>query len=147
MKTSHAALALGGAAAIGLSLFLLSRKAAAKEQALEAFSVNVDCTVIKVLNEDAAKTAAVSAALAVGIDPSGNAVEKLREIAKVLLPTCPWGSKAEDLIAFEVPGRGRYTWSQIKDYVGSETTVAGFRKLIGQAAVEPTAAAFLLEAL
>lgn len=132
---------------VGLGLFFASRPAAAKNAAKDAFVVSPGCETIKVVDETQAKASAIAAALSVGLNPSANAIATLREIAKVILPTCPWGSAKENDIVFQVPGRGSYTWVQIQDFVGTETTVADFRKYIGEAFAEPTAAEFLLQAL
>lgn len=132
---------------VGLALFFTTRKAAAKNAAKDAFVVSPGCETIKVIDETQAKASAVAAALTVGLNPSANAIATLREIAQVVLPTCPWGSAKENEIVFQVPGRGSYTWEQLQDFVGTETTVADFRKYIGEAFSEPTAAEFLLQAL
>jgi hypothetical protein len=128
MKTSS--LILGATAVFGVTaaIFIFSRPAAARDKARKAFTVDMDCGSILVLDEELAKGAFVAAAIAVAPTPDSSAIEALKAICSFMFPQCDW-TNPPDGRTF-VRGNGQHiTWGDLKSAVG-ERTVADVKSIV-----------------
>lgn len=107
--------------------FLLTRKAAAKAKAKEAFTVDGNCGGILVLDEEKAKSALLAAAIAVAPTPDSSAIATLRQILAFMFPQCVWEPVPPDRTF--IHGAQSLKWSDIEALVG-DRTVAELRELL-----------------
>lgn len=118
------AIALG----IGTTIFFKTRRAAAASQGAKAFEVSDDCMTIKVVDESAAKAAALAASLVVRPKPSDPALGAVRNLMVVVFPECGWTTIPNDLTF--IHGFNSYTWLELSNRIG-DRTVGELTQLVG----------------
>ena len=121
---------LGSALAIGIgaTIFFKTRRAAAASQGAKAFTVSDDCKTITVIDEAAARTAAIAASLVVRPSPGDPAIEAARDVLVVVFPACGWTTIPSDLQF--VHGGHTYSWAEITAAIG-DRTVGELTQLVG----------------
>jgi len=97
-------------AGVGAVVFLASRKAVAASKAAEGFEVTPDCSRIKLVDQEAAKSAATDGLLAAYKGMDEPASDLLVRLLGVLFPQCTITGN----IVLEVPGYPAMTISAIR---------------------------------
>lgn len=123
-------LAVAGAViTVGGAVFIFSRPAAAKAAGAKAFKVSADCTLVEVVDEEAAKSALISAATIAfkGMDQS--AMDLIVRALGYAIPQCP----INDYLKIKgIPGVPfGVTIAEVRAIVGTKT-VAEVQELAAQ---------------
>jgi hypothetical protein len=121
MKTSSAILGLTLVGAAGLGAFFVTRSAAAKSKASAAITVDPQCFIFVVVDEEKAKSAIVAAAIAVNPSMDSSAIEALKAIFAKMFPACDWTNPPAQRIFVRRSTGQNLSWANIEALIGDKT--------------------------